>query len=87
MRAKDKDKGYSKVGIALWTKGQKKLKDLKNEMFELAMADEVDQKKLGEVKKSVQTIIDGNLANDSKWLMNLTTTEQKKLIEENSIEI
>jgi len=87
MREKDKDKGYSKIGIALWTKGQKKLKDLKNEMFELAMADEVNQKKLGEVKKEVLAIQDGNLTNNSEWLMGLATPEQAKLIEESSIEI
>jgi hypothetical protein len=54
MRLQGKSKGYSKAGIAKWTKGQKFIKDLKMRALNVESLDE-----LSELRKEIQEC-DGN---------------------------
>ena len=82
-----KDKGYSKVGISIWNKGQKYIKDLKNQMTEIILMDKPDAEKLEKLKNELKEIESKNLGNDSEWLMRFLTKEQEELINEQALPI
>ncbi len=75
-----KDKGYSKIGISLWNKGQKYLKDLKMRSVEIAYGDDQsddEQAKGMKLHKEAKEIETNNSTNDYKWLMeNFLSDEQ-----------
>ena len=49
-RDANKSKGYSKLGISLWNKGQKMMKAKKEELFDLMMSGSEDHDKMAELK-------------------------------------
>jgi anti-sigma28 factor (negative regulator of flagellin synthesis) len=77
MRAEDKDKGYSKVGISIWSKGQKHIKELKNDLTTEILSDTPDSAKVEELKTELKEIETGNLGNDYNWLLQFMTEEQE----------
>ncbi len=87
MRELKKDKGYSKVGISLWNKGQKYIKDLKEQMTEIILSDKPDNKKLGKLKNELKEIEAKNLGNDAEWLLQFATEDQLKEIKNNTYDI
>ena len=87
MRAAKKDKGYSKIGIPLWNKGQKHIKSLKDEMTNIILSDEPDDKKLKSLKDELKSIEKDNLGNDPKWLVQFATEDQLKEIKNNSYDL
>ena len=86
-RAEKKDKGYSKIGISLWSKGQKHIKALSNQLTEQILSDQPDAGKIEELKKDLKEIKDKNLGNDYKWLLKFATKDQLKEIKEKSLPI
>ena len=85
MKTQGKDKGYSKVGISLWNKGQKYLKDLKESLMNEIISDDPDQKKVKEMKEQIKEIEEKKLTSDPNWLIQFATEEQLKEIEEKSL--
>ena len=77
MRTEGKDKGYSKVGISIWSKGQKHIKELKNDLTDLILSDNPDSTKVEELKTELKEIESGNLGNDYSWLLQFMTDEQQ----------
>ena len=66
-KQENKSKGYSKLGISLWTRGKKLIESKKNELFDLVMKDKVskeEKEKMTELKKFLET---ANF-NDIQWL-------------------
>ena len=86
-RENGKDKGYSKIGISLWNKGQKYIKGLKDKMTEIILSEEPDMNELASLKDELQDIEAKNLGNNSEWLLKFATDEQKTEIEEKSLPI
>lgn len=86
-RSESKDKGYSNVGISLWNKGQKKIKDIKNDLTDEIMKDEPDLDKVTSLKGELKEIESGNLGNDFNWLLQFATKEQEKSIKNDSYDI
>jgi len=88
-RAAMKDKGYSAIGISLWNKGQKYLKDLKIQSVEIAygedQSDEARAKGM-ELHQQAQKLTTDNSMNSAIYLVeNFITDEQKVLLESDSI--
>ncbi len=84
-RAELKDKGYSNIGISIWNKGQKHLKDLKMKSVEIAYGDDQsdDARAQGmELHKQAKAIENGNLTNQAAYLMeHFLTPEQADVLE------
>jgi hypothetical protein len=59
------DKGYSKVGISLWTRGRKYLDKIKSALTDEILSEKPDKNKIEEYKK----ILSGADYNDKDWLM------------------
>jgi len=80
-----KDKGYSNIGISLWNKGQKYLKDLQKRSIEIAYGK--DQKDATRAKglalhQEAVALIEANSMNDGKYLLeNFLTEEQADILE------
>ena len=87
MKSQGKDKGYSKVGISLWNKGQKYIKDLKQKLLDMMLSEDVDTKKLKKLKDELKKIEEKNLGNDSEWLIRFATEEQIAEIGDKSLPI
>ena len=88
MKGLKKDKGYSKIGISLWNKGQKYVKDLKNKLTDEIMKDAPDVIKIEEFKTELKEIEAKNLRNDHNWLIEkFATSEQLKEIDTKSLPI
>ena len=87
FREEGKDKGYSLVGISLWNKGQKHIKDVKNKLTELILSDIPDVEKVEELKTELKSIETDNLGNQAKWLNQFATEDQLKTIKNNSYEL
>lgn len=86
-RESGQDKGYSKVGISLWNKGQKYIKNLKERLTDEVMKDEPDAEMVKKLKEELTAIQKDNLGNNSEWLGQFATEEQKKEIESLSLPI
>lgn len=86
-REAGQDKGYSKVGISLWNKGQKYIKNLKERLTDEVMKDEPDAGVVKKLKEEITAIQKDNLGNNSEWLGQFATEEQKKEIESLSLPI
>lgn len=69
-----KDKGYSKIGISIWNKGQKYLKDRKAELFDEIMSEKPDTEKMEKLKSEISSF-DGN---SSYGLARFITSEQEE---------
>jgi hypothetical protein len=78
-----KDKGYSKVGISLWNKGRKHIKNLEAKLTEAVLEGEDPTEFAQELKE----IKEKNLGNSAEWLLQFATDEQLKEIEEKSLPI
>jgi len=78
-----KDKGYSKIGISLWSKGQKYIKNLENEIVK----DVLDNKDTKEQATELQEIKKNNHGNQPEWLAQFLTDAQVKELEEVSLPI
>ena len=76
-----KDKGYSKIGISLWNKGQKFIKTMKEELFDEIMSDSPDTEKMSQLKTDIANY-DGNT---KESLIEFITDEQSKTIDSDSI--
>ena len=88
MKELKKDKGYSKIGISLWNKGQKYIKDLKNKLTDEIMKDVPDVIKIEEFKTELKEIEAKNLGNDHNWLIEkFATPKQLEEINEKSLPI
>ena len=87
MREVGKDKGYSKVGISLWNKGQKYIQNLKNDLTNEIMANKPDKKKLEEMKKELKEIESKKSGNNPEWILKFATEDQLKEIDEKSLPI
>ena len=87
MKAKGKDKGYSRVGISLWNKGQKELKEIKEALTNELINDNPNQDKIKELSAQLKEIESKNLNNNPEWLLQFATDEQLKEIEEKSLPI
>ena len=82
-KAQEKDKGYSKVGISLWNKGQKHIKELEASLTEAVLNGEDPTSFAQELKE----IKEKNLGNSPEWLLRFATDDQLKEIEEKSLPI
>ena len=85
MREQGKDKGYSKIGMSLWTKGQKYLKDLKMKSVEIAFgedqSDEAREQGM-ELHHEAVELEKNNALNEFSHLMaNFLTDDQADYIE------
>ena len=84
-RAALKDKGYSNIGISLWNKGQKYLKDLKMKSVEIAYGDDQSDEARSrgmELHNEAKTLEAANSMNNSIYLMeNFLTDEQADVLE------
>jgi len=84
-RAALKDKGYSNIGISLWNKGQKFLKDMKMKSVEIAYGDDQSDEARAEGMKLHQEatqLTKDNSMNDYNYLMtNFLTNEQADILE------
>ena len=80
-----KDKGYSNIGISLWNKGQKYLKDLQKRSIDIAYGkDQIDETRAKgmALHQEAQALIDANSMNDGKYLLeHFLTTEQADVLE------
>ena len=80
LRAQKRDKGYSKIGMSLWSKGQKHLKALGDDITKAVMAG--DMEKSQTIAQELKEIQDQNLANNAAWLVdNFATEEQRATID------
>jgi len=79
-RTQGKDKGYSKIGISLWNKGQKYIKNLETKMIDLIMSGEDASKVATELKQ----IKENNLGNKPEWLLQFATPEQEEIMKSKS---
>ena len=84
-RELDKDKGYSKIGMSLWTKGQKYLKDTKMKAVEIAFgedqSDETRQRGMELHRTAVELEKDNSLNQYAYLMENFLTTEQADYLE------
>lgn len=84
-REKLEDKGYSKIGMSLWTKGQKYLKDMKLRSVEIAYGDDQSDEAREEgmkLHKEAVALEKDNSLNQHGWLMaNMLTDEQADYLE------
>jgi hypothetical protein len=85
MKSEGKDKGYSKTGISVWSKGQKYIKSLKDDMTTIILSDEPDMNKLAELKTELKDIEVNNLGNDFKWLEQFLTEDQEKEVKHKAL--
>jgi len=83
-KAAKQDKGYSTIGISLWSKGQKHIKELKDKLTEQILSDEPDTGIIGEIKAELKDIAADNLGNDYTWLRQFLTEEQEEYLSENT---
>lgn len=83
-RAEGKHKGYSKIGMSLWTKGQKYIKDLKMKSVEIAYGDDQSDEARAEGMRLHQEAVElekNNSMNDHVYLMeHFLTDEQAEYI-------
>ena len=78
QRSLGKDKGYSNIGISIWNKGQKYLKDLKMKSVEIAYGDDQSDEaraKGMELHKEAVELEKANSMNDYNYLMEHFLTE------------
>ena len=84
-RAELKDKGYSNIGISIWNKGQKYLKDLKMKSVEIAYGDDQSDEarsRVMELHNEAKTLEAANSMNNSIYLMeHFLTDEQADILE------
>jgi len=84
-RADNKDKGYSNIGISLWSKGQKYLKDLKFKSVEIAYGEDQSDEMLikgREMHQEAVALTNANSMNDSVYLMeHFLSEEQADILE------
>jgi len=80
MRKKKKDKGYSKIGISLWNKGQKHIKTLQNKLTEEILKDDPDLETVESLKNEIKEIKVKNLGNNPAWLTTFASEDQKKVL-------
>ena len=80
---KGKDKGYSKVGISLWNKGRRYIKELEAKVLDKLLSGEDATSEAEELKE----IKEKNLGNSPEWLYQFTTEAQKEDIEIDSFEL
>ena len=85
-RANLKDKGYSNIGISLWNKGQKYLKDLKMKSVEIAYGDDQSDEARNrgmELHKEAKELERCNSMNDYVYLVEtFMTLEQDAKIQD-----
>ncbi len=77
-RAALKDKGYSNIGISIWNKGQKYLKDLKMKSVEIAYGDDQSDEARNrgmELHNQAKEIEAANSMNNATYLMAHFLTE------------
>ena len=80
-RDADKDKGYSNIGISIWNKGQKYLKDLKYGSVEIAYGDDQSDEMLikgREMHQEAKELTDSNSMNNYVYLMEHFLTEEQQ---------
>ncbi len=84
-RAELKDKGYSNIGISIWNKGQKYLKDLKMKSVEIAYGDDQSDEARSrgmELHNEAKTLEAANSMNNAIYLMeHFLTDEQADVLE------
>ena len=84
-REANKDKGYSNIGISLWNKGQKYLKDLKIQSVEIAYGDDQSDEMLikgRELHQEAKKLTEVNSMNQSAYLMeHFLTDDQADVLE------
>ena len=78
MREEGKDKGYSKIGISIWNKGQKKIKDLQQKLTDGVLNGE----DVTEVASELKEIKEKNLGNNPEWLKQFETDDQKEVVKD-----
>lgn len=83
-REAKKDKGYSKIGISIWNKGQKYIKDLKDNLMDLTLNEEVDLETLAKLKEKLRDIKEKNLGNNPEWLVQFLSEDQLKELKNKS---
>ena len=80
-----KDKGYSNIGISLWNKGQKYIKDLQIKSIEIAYGEDRSEDALEEgmkLHKEAEALKSGNSLNHHEYLMeHFLTNEQAYSLE------
>ena len=79
-RDADKDKGYSNIGISIWNKGQKYLKDLKFGSVEIAYGDDQSDETLikgREMHQEAVALTKDNSMNNYAYLMEHFLTEEQ----------
>ena len=72
-----KDKGYSKIGISIWNKGQKYIKTLKDDLFDMMVKEENPDTTLMSEMKSIIANFKGNSIDE---LDQFLTDEQRVLL-------
>ncbi len=84
-REANKDKGYSNIGISIWNKGQKFLKDLQIKSVEIAYGDDQSDEALlkgREYHVEAKKLKDANSMNNSIYLMeHFLTDDQADILE------
>ena len=84
-REESKDKGYSNIGISIWNKGQKYLKDLKMKSVEIAYGDDQSDEARDEgmkLHKEAKELEAANSMNTGSYLMeHFLTDEQADVLE------
>jgi len=94
-REKLEDKGYSSIGMSLWTKGQRYIKDGMKRATEInfSIIKEYNGLKGDELReyamnlyKEIEALKAENKGNEAEWLAQFATEEQQKYIAETSIE-
>ena len=66
------DKGYSKIGISLWTRGRKIVEGYKDELTQQILSLDPDVSKIEELKENLRTAD----FNNYQWLLNKIMTEE-----------
>ena len=78
MREEGKDKGYSKIGISVWNKGQKVIRDLQQKLTDGVLnGDDVT-----EIASELKEIKEKNLGNNPEWLKQFLTDDQKEVVKD-----
>ena len=84
-REANKDKGYSNIGISIWNKGQKYLKDLQIQSVEIAYGDDQSDAVLLKGRAfhvAAKKLKDDNSMNNYAYLMeHFLTNEQADILE------
>ena len=76
-KSKLQDKGYSKLGISLWTRGKKLVDKMRTDLTDQVISKDPDQ----ELVKTLKEELTLANFNDKEWLYdNIATDEDRKLI-------